>query len=30
VEQSLYGVSGAQAEKKIDAAVAAIFAKYPG
>ena len=30
VEQSLYGVSGPEAEKKIDAAVAAIFAKYPG
>jgi hypothetical protein len=30
VEQSLYGVSGAEAEKRIDAAVAAIFTKYPG
>jgi hypothetical protein len=30
VNQSLYGVSGAEAEKKIDAAVAAIFTKYPG
>lgn len=30
VDQSLYGVSGAEAEKRIDAAVAAIFTKYPG
>jgi Domain of unknown function (DUF4136) len=30
VEQSLYGVDGAEAEKRIDAAVAAIFTKYPG
>jgi Domain of unknown function (DUF4136) len=30
VAQSLYGVSGAEAEKRIDAAVAAIFTKYPG
>jgi hypothetical protein len=30
VEQSLYRVNGAEAEKRIDAAVAAIFAKYPG
>jgi len=30
VEQSLYRVSGPEAEKRIDAAVAAIFAKYPG
>ena len=30
VEQSLYGVSGAEAEKRIDAAVAALFTKYPG
>ena len=30
VEQSLYGVTGAEAEKRIDAAVAAMFAKYPG
>jgi Domain of unknown function (DUF4136) len=30
VEQSLYGVSGVEAEKRIDAAVAAIFTKYPG
>jgi Domain of unknown function (DUF4136) len=30
VDQSLYGTSGAEAEKRIDAAVAAIFAKYPG
>jgi Domain of unknown function (DUF4136) len=30
VNQSLYGVSGAEAEKRIDAAVAAIFTKYPG
>jgi hypothetical protein len=29
VEQSLYGVTGAEAEKRIDAAVAAIFSKYP-
>jgi hypothetical protein len=29
VDQSLYGVSGAEAEKRIDAAVAAIFTKYP-
>jgi hypothetical protein len=29
VDQSLYGVSGAEAEKRIDAAVAALFAKYP-
>jgi len=30
VEQSLYGANGAEAEKRIDAAVAAIFTKYPG
>ncbi len=30
VEQSLYGVTGSEAEKRIDAAVAAIFTKYPG
>jgi len=30
VEQSLYGVTGAEAEKRIDAAVAALFTKYPG
>ena len=30
VDQSLHGVTGAEAEKRIDAAVAAIFAKYPG
>src|ERR1700687_2669860 len=30
VEQSLYGVNGVEAEKRIDAAVAAIFTKYPG
>jgi hypothetical protein len=29
VDQSLYGVSGAEAEKRIDAAVAAIFTKHP-
>jgi Domain of unknown function (DUF4136) len=29
VEQRLNGVGGAQAEKRIDAAVAAIFSKYP-
>lgn len=29
VQQSLYGVNGAEAEKRIDAAVAAIFTKYP-
>ena len=29
VDQSLYGVSGAEAQKRIDAAVAALFAKYP-
>ncbi|MBV9344514.1 MAG: DUF4136 domain-containing protein [Gammaproteobacteria bacterium] len=28
-EQSLYGLSGAEAGKRIDAAVAAIFSKYP-
>ncbi len=28
-EQSLFGVSGAEAEKRIDSAVAAIFTKYP-
>jgi hypothetical protein len=28
-DQSLHGVSGAEAQKRIDAAVAAIFAKYP-
>ncbi len=28
-EQSLFGVSGPEAEKRIDAAVAAIFTKYP-
>jgi hypothetical protein len=30
VDQSLYGVSGEEAAKRIDAAVAAIFSKYPG
>ncbi len=30
VEQSLFGLTGADAEKKIDAAVAAIFTKFPG
>jgi Domain of unknown function (DUF4136) len=30
VDQSLYGLSGVEAEKRIDAAVAAIFTKYPG
>jgi Domain of unknown function (DUF4136) len=30
VDQSLRGASGAEAEKRIDAAVAAIFTKYPG
>jgi hypothetical protein len=30
VDQSLYGVSGPEAEKRIDAAVAAIFTKHPG
>lgn len=30
VEQSLYGLDGAQAQKRIDAAVAALFTKYPG
>jgi len=30
VDQDLHGVSGAEAEKRIDAAVAAIFSKYPG
>jgi hypothetical protein len=29
VEQSLYRLTGADAEKKIDAAVAALFTKYP-
>jgi hypothetical protein len=29
VDQSLYGTSGPEAQKRIDAAVAAIFAKYP-
>jgi hypothetical protein len=29
VDQSLYGVSGAEAQKRIDAAVAALFAKFP-
>ncbi len=29
IEQNLYGVNGAEAEKRIDAAVAAIFSKYP-
>jgi Domain of unknown function (DUF4136) len=29
VDQNLYGVSGPEAQKRIDAAVAAIFAKYP-
>jgi len=29
VDQSLVGVSGPEAEKRIDAAVAALFAKYP-
>ena len=28
-EQSLFGVSGAEAEKRIESAVAAIFTKYP-
>ena len=28
-EQTLHGVSGPEAEKRIDAAVAAIFTKYP-
>jgi len=28
-EQSLFGVNGAEAEKRIDSAVAAIFTKYP-
>jgi len=30
VDQDLYGVSGPEAEKRIDAAVAAIFTKYKG
>ena len=30
VDQSLYGVSAAEAEKRINAAVAALFTKYPG
>jgi Domain of unknown function (DUF4136) len=30
VDQSLYGTSGPEAQKRIDAAVAAIFTKYPG
>jgi hypothetical protein len=30
VDQSLYGVTGDKAQKRIDAAVAAIFTKYPG
>jgi hypothetical protein len=30
VEQSLYGVTGDEAAKRIEAAVAAIFTKYPG
>jgi hypothetical protein len=29
-DQSLYGVSGPEAEKRINAAVAAIFTRYPG
>lgn len=29
VDQSLHGVSGAEAQKRIDAAVAALFSKYP-
>jgi hypothetical protein len=29
VEESLYGVDGTEAEKRINAAVAAIFSKYP-
>jgi hypothetical protein len=29
VEQNLYGVDVVEAEKRIDAAVAAIFSKYP-
>jgi len=29
VDQSLFGVSGAEAQKRIDTAVAAIFVKYP-
>jgi hypothetical protein len=28
-EQSLYGVNGAEAEKRINAAVSALFTKYP-
>jgi hypothetical protein len=30
VDQSLYGASGPEAQKRIDAAVTAIFSKYPG
>ena len=30
VDQSLYGTSGPEAQKRIDAAVTAIFSKYPG
>jgi Domain of unknown function (DUF4136) len=30
VDQNLYGTSGPEAQKRIDAAVAAIFTKYPG
>jgi Domain of unknown function (DUF4136) len=30
VPQNLYGAEGAEAQKRIDAAVAAIFTKYPG
>jgi hypothetical protein len=30
VDQSLYGVTGAEAEKRINAAVTALFSKYPG
>src|SRR2546429_8784674 len=30
VEQSLYGVTAAEAAKRVDPAVAAMFAKYPG
>lgn len=30
VDQSLYGLSGPEAQKRIDTAVAAIFTKYPG
>jgi Domain of unknown function (DUF4136) len=30
VDQSLYGVDGGEADKRINAAVAALFTKYPG